>query len=348
MTGTQALRTHFSLAELNTLALPARAAHYLAVETLACLHKLPRHTERFILGGGSNLVLLGDFDGLVLHVCLRGKSLVHEDDEAWYVEAAGGEPWHDFVLWTLAHGWPGLENLVFIPGTVGAAPVQNIGAYGLEAGERIQEVRALDLESGQERVFSPADCCFAYRQSLWKQEGWHLSGRYLITAVTFRLPKNWQPNHRYAALATELERHRLAQPTPMQIANAIISLRQQKLPDPRQLPNAGSFFENPLVDSLTAEQIAAIHPDVPRYPQADGRFKLAAGWLIEQAGWKGRNLGPVGMYSKQALILVNHGGARGHDIQALVTHIQKDVSDRFGVTLTPEPVFVGKSPTLTL
>ena len=333
------LQTDFPLTTLNTLQLPALAAHYLYVDDCALLHKLPPHQRRFILGGGSNLVLLGDFDGLVLHVGLKGKRLAFEDAEAWYVEAASGENWHDFVLWTLSQGWPGLENLVLIPGTVGASPVQNIGAYGLEAGERIHQVRAIDLETGSEKIFSHTDCCFGYRHSLWKKEGWHLTGRTLITAVTFRLPKCWQANCRYADLATELEH--TAQPSPQQIAQAIIALRQRKLPDPAILPNAGSFFENPIIDAQTAEKLAAAHPGLPHYRQADGKVKLAAGWLIEHAGWKGRQLGNVGMYEKQALILVNYGNGKSQDICALVTAVQSDVSRQFGVDLRPEPVFIG-------
>jgi len=330
-----------SLLELNTLRLPARAAQYCRIENEAQLHALPPHRQRFILGGGSNLVLLGDIDGLVLHVALTGKRLVAEDAGAWFVEAAAGENWHDFVLWTLAQGWPGLENLALIPGTVGAAPVQNIGAYGLEAGERIHQVSAIDLNSGDTRTFSKAECQFSYRNSLWKNEGWHLSGRFCITSVVFRLPKPWQPNCAYAELARELAAKDRATPSSQHIAEAIIALRQRKLPDPAILPNAGSFFENPRVDADVAERLATAFPFLPRYPQADGQIKLAAGWLIEQAGWKGRQLGPVGMYEKQALVLVNRGGACAQDLLDLMAAVREDVAQRFGVRLEPEPIFVG-------
>lgn len=333
---------NFSLRELNTLRLPAQAAQYLRVEQTAQLHALPSHRQRFILGGGSNLVLLDDVDGLVLHVALTGRRLVAEDAEAWTIEAAGGENWHDFVLWTLAQGWPGLENLVLIPGTVGAAPVQNIGAYGLEAGERIHQVRAIDLESSTEVVFSHADCQFGYRNSIWKREGWHLTGRYLITAVVFRLPKSWQANGSYADVARELAERRIENPSAQQIAEAIMALRQRKLPDPALLPNAGSFFENPVVDADLAQKLALTYPALPRYPQADGRVKLAAGWLIEQAGWKGRSIGAAGMYENQALVLVNHGHAQASEVLALVAAVQSAVENRFGVRLIPEPVFVGQ------
>jgi len=336
--------TDFSLLDFNTLRLPAQAAQYLRIEQTAQLLALPPHQQRFIFGGGSNLVLLGDVDGLVLHVALMGKRLVTEGADAWFVEAAAGENWHDFVLWTLTQGWPGLENLALIPGTVGAAPVHNIGAYGLEAGERIHQVSAIDLESGNTRTFSQADCLFSYRNSLWKREGWHLSGRYCITSVTFRLPKAWKPNCTYAELGRELAEKKIATPSPRHIAEAVIALRQRKLPDPAILPNAGSFFENPIVGADFAERLATTFPHLPRYPQADGRVKLAAGWLIEQAGWKGRMFGPVGMYEKQALVLVNRGGACAQDLLALMAAVREDVARCFGVRLEPEPVFVGTPP----
>lgn len=325
---------------LNTLALPGLAHRYLRLAHHADLAAIPSAEPRFILGGGSNLVVAGDVDRLVLHVCLAGRQLRGEDANAWYVAAAAGEPWHDFVQWTLAQGWPGLENLSLIPGTVGAAPIQNIGAYGLEVAERLHEVVAVDLDSGGERRFSTADCRFGYRDSVFKQEGWHLSGRFLITEVVFRLPKAWQANTRYADIVEALAAQGIAQPTPRQIAEAVIAVRQRKLPDPATLPNAGSFFHNPVVDAATAAALAAQYPALPRYAQPDGRVKLAAGWLIEQAGWKGRSLGPVGMYEKQALVLVNHGGATGEDVKRTMRQVQADVQQRFAVSLQPEPIFV--------
>ena len=329
--------TSADLTPYNTLALPARAARLVSVRHVAQLMALRRAQPRFILGGGSNLVIAGDFDGLVLHMAIAGRQLVHEDDDAWYVEAGAGENWHEFVLWTLRSGWPGLENLALIPGSVGAAPIQNIGAYGLEAGERLHRVEAIDMHSGECVHFDRAACRFGYRDSRWKQEGWHLDGRFAIVRVTFRLPKRWHALTRYADLARELAE--VAQPDAHQIADAVIALRQRKLPDPAQLPNAGSFFHNPVVDAAVAARLLASYPALAHYPQPDGRCKLAAGWLIEQAGWKGRRLGPVGMYEKQALVLVNHGGACANDVLALMHAVQRDVRERFGVELTPEPTF---------
>lgn len=329
------------LSSFNTLALPGQAARYQKITAPGQLTAANLANEkRFILGGGSNLVLTGNFDGLVLHMAIPGKRLLKEDGEAWYVEAGAGENWHDFVQWTLQQGWPGLENLSLIPGTVGAAPIQNIGAYGLEVGECFHSLTAWDFEKQGIVGFDRENCRFAYRDSLFKQQGWHLSGRMAITSVVFRLPKAWQPNIRYADVTQQLAAQEIATPTPLDIAAAIIAVRQRKLPDPAQTPNTGSFFHNPVIEADLAERIAADYPDLPRYPQPDGRVKLAAGWLIEQAGWKGKNLGPVGMYEKQALVLVNRGGATGADVLRTMAAVQAAVQTRFGVALTPEPIFL--------
>lgn len=334
-----------NLATRTTLALPGHAALYAEItsaDQLALLTDdcLPGDTRRFVLGGGSNLVLTGDFDGLMLHMAIGGRELVGEDADAWYVRAGAGESWNDFVGWTLTQGWPGLENLSLIPGTVGAAPIQNIGAYGLEVAERFHSLEACDMQSGETVRFDRSACRFGYRDSVFKQEGWHLEGRFVITAVTFRLPKTWQALTRYADIPAELDARGIATPDARQIADAVIAIRQRKLPDPAAIPNAGSFFHNPLVDGATAERLAANFPGLPRYPQPDGRIKLAAGWLIEQAGWKGRDLGPVGMYERQALVLVNRGSASGNDVLALAQAVAADVRQRFGVELTPEPIFL--------
>jgi UDP-N-acetylmuramate dehydrogenase len=295
---------------------------------------------KLILGGGSNLVLTRDVAAVVLKVEILGRRLVSQADDAFIVEAGAGENWHDFVAWTLAQGWPGLENLSLIPGTVGAAPIQNIGAYGLEVAERFHSLRAWDFEK---RAFLTVDrnqCRFAYRDSLFKQEGWHLSGRMAIASVVFRLPKIWVANARYRDVGDELAAQNIVTPTPQDVADAISAIRRRKLPDPALTPNAGSFFHNPLVSQAQAAALAADFPALPRYPQPDGRVKLAAGWLIEQAGWKGRKLGPVGMYEKQALVLVNRGGATGADVRRTMAAVQAAVREKFAVDLTPEPIFV--------
>ena len=334
------LQRDVPLHRLNTFGLPARAAWFAAIETsrqLAALIATPewRYLQRFVLGGGSNLILTGDFDGLVLHVRIPGRELVAEDDDAWTVRAGAGENWHDFVCWTLERGWPGLENLSLIPGTVGAAPIQNIGAYGLEMAERFQHLEAVELATGETVVFDRAACRFGYRDSVFKREA---EGRYLITAVTFRLPKRWRPVAHYADVARELEARQMTDPTARQIADAVIAIRSRKLPDPGRMGNAGSFFKNPVVDAATFARLAAQHPELPHYVQPDGTVKLAAGWLIERCGWKGKDLGPVGVYERQALVLVNRGGARGEDVLRLARAIRESVRAAFGVELEPEPV----------
>ncbi|MDE2584855.1 MAG: UDP-N-acetylmuramate dehydrogenase [Betaproteobacteria bacterium] len=340
-----AITPHASLAALNTLALPGEAEALVTIATPADLISLAANPQlacrrRFILGGGSNLVIGGDFAGIVLRMAIPGRELAAEDDEAWYLRAGAGENWHDFVRWSLHAGYPGLENLSLIPGTVGAAPIQNIGAYGLEVGERFHHLEAVDLQSGETVRFDRHQLRFGYRDSLFKQEGWHLDGRYAITHVTFRLEKRWQAVTRYADVDKELAAAGITAPTALQVSDAIIAIRQRKLPDPAQIPNSGSFFHNPVVDAATASRLAAEYPSLPHYPQPDGRVKLAAGWLIEQAGWKGRNLGPAGMYEKQALVLVNRGEATGADVKALMGAVQADVRGKFGVMLTPEPIFL--------
>ncbi len=339
------IQPHADLTSRNSLALPAQAEFLATITSAEQLAAVARHPDlagrrRFALGGGSNLVLTGDFPGLMLSMAIPGRELAGEDAQAWYVRAGAGENWHDFVQWTLARGWPGLENLSLIPGSVGAAPIQNIGAYGLEVGELIDHLEAVDLHTGKTTRFSAADCAFGYRDSLFKREGWHLTGRYAITRITFRLPKRWHPRTAYGEVSAELARNRIDSPSPQQLAAAIITIRQKKLPDPVALPNAGSFFQNPVVSAELATALATAHPQLPRYPQADGSVKLAAGWLVEQAGWKGRNLGPVGMYEHQALVLVNRGGAKSRDVQALTRAVREAVLARFGVNLVPEPVFL--------
>lgn len=341
MTRPAFVETEVDLSQRTTLALPGKAAWFAAITSTTQLEALVGGPDRrFVLGGGSNLVLTGDFDGLLLHLKIPGRALIDEDADAWYVRAGAGESWHEFVMWTLAQGWPGLENLALIPGSVGAAPIQNIGAYGLEVGERIEAVNAIDMNTGERRLFRQSDCRFGYRDSLFKQHGWHLDGRWVITDVTFRLPKQWQALTRYADLNTELGTVGQPAARALDVANAVIAIRRRKLPDPAQLPNAGSFFQNPVVDAACADRLHATHPDMPRYAQADGRVKLAAGWLIENAGWKGRRLGAVGMYQNQALVLVNHGHARGSDVVALMQAVQADVLSTFGVPLVPEPIFL--------
>jgi UDP-N-acetylmuramate dehydrogenase len=331
-----------SLRSFNTFGIDATAHAYLAVsdaEMLRALREDPiaGRLPRLILGGGSNLLLTRDFPGLVLHMLTQGVALVHETENAFYVKAAAGENWHGFVQWTLAQGFGGLENLSLIPGSVGAAPIQNIGAYGVELKDCFHSLTAFDLVSGETFVFDRAACRFGYRDSVFKHE---LRERAVILDVTFALPKHWQANMQYADVAQELAARGITSPLASDISVAVIAIRSRKLPDPALIGNAGSFFKNPLVNSETRDALLARFPQLVSYPQPGGDYKLAAGWLIDQCGWKGRDLGAAGVYEKQALVLVNRGGARGEDVVQLAVAIQQDVETRFGVRLEPEPVFI--------
>jgi UDP-N-acetylmuramate dehydrogenase len=330
------------LSALNTLGLVASADAFMRLTDRSQLPAMSdiaaRHERLFVLGGGSNVVLPRHVGGLVVHMCIPGVRLLEQRPDAWIVEAGGGENWHAFVDTCLRNGWDGLENLALIPGTVGAAPVQNIGAYGVELNERFHGLTAWDMQARELVHMSAADCHFAYRDSRFKHDA---AGRWIIVSVQFALPRPWQPVLTYP----DLQRHAgLAQAgqgaNARAILDAVCEIRRSKLPDPAVVGNAGSFFKNPIVDAATQAALAARHPGLVSYPQADGSYKLAAGWLIDQCGWKGRSLGPAGVHERQALVLVNRGGAQAADILALAQAIRADVQARFGVLLEQEPVVV--------
>ncbi len=336
--------TEQDLTSLNTLGLRSQACALVRYESdtqLAGLSELAaEYPGVFVLGGGSNVVLADALDCLVIKVASRGIRLLEETDSHWIVEAQAGEVWHDFVAYCLAQGWPGLENLALIPGTVGAAPVQNIGAYGIELDQRFHSLTAWDIKAAKSVDMSAGECGFSYRNSIFKQAG---PGRWLIVSVRFCLPKPWKPMLAYP----DLKQHALlgasqGAVTPHQVFDAVCEIRRRKLPDPAVLGNAGSFFKNPVVDAAVLDGLRVAYPGIVAYAQPDGQhYKLAAGWLIERAGWKGRRMGAVGTHERQALVLVNHGGATAGDVAALAQAIQTDVADRFGVVLEQEPVAVG-------
>ena len=323
----------------NTFGFDARArlaAHIRSESDLISALADPRVAELpvVVLGGGSNVVLTGDLDAYVLLMEIPGYEIA-ETDADWLVTAGAGENWHGLVSRTVADGLPGLENLALIPGTAGAAPIQNIGAYGVELRERFAHLRALDRHTGHFVTLDLDACAFGYRDSLFKREG---RDRYIITAVTLRLPKAWQPVLSYGELARELEA--VATPDAAQVREAVIAIRSRKLPDPARIGNAGSFFKNPVVDAAQRDTLLAEHPALVSYPQPDGRYKLAAGWLIDQCGFKGLDDGPVGVYGKQALVLVHHGGGTGAALLKLANRIADTVQARFGVRIEPEPVIL--------
>lgn len=332
------IQSNVSLKPFNTFGVDVRArlfaeAHTDAEVRQALAYAAAHNVELLVIGGGSNLLLTGDVDALVLRMACRGVRVLHEDCSAAIVEAEAGEPWHPFVQDMLARGLSGLENLSLIPGTVGAAPMQNIGAYGVELKDVFDSLTALDRQTGETREFSLAECAFGYRDSVFK----HQTGRWLILRVRFRLSYAAKLHLDYGPLRQRLQDQGIKAPTPIHVSRAVCAIRSEKLPDPATLGNAGSFFKNPLVSAELAAQIRETHPEVVAYPQPDGTLKLAAGWLIEQAGWRGFRDGDAGVHALQSLVLVNYGAASGLDLLNLARRIQADVQERFGVSLEMEP-----------
>lgn len=312
--------------------------------------------RKFVLGGGSNIVLTGDVKPLVLKVEVMGRRLVRETPKAFIVEAGAGENWHDLVAWTLQAGYPGLENMALIPGTVGASPVQNIGAYGVELQDRFDSLDAIDLQTGQLFTLNAAQCAFGYRDSVFKhasasdaQAGHQAVGlrdRALILRVRFALPKPWKPVLGYGDIEKKMAEQGISQPTAQQLCDWVCAIRRAKLPDPDVIGNAGSFFKNPTVTPEQCADIIAREPKLVHYVLSDGSVKLAAGWLIDACGWRGKSVGQAGVYEKQALVLVNRGtgvdgsGATGGEVMTLAKSIQTSVYERFGIRLETEPVII--------
>ena len=328
----------FDLSSRNTLALKARSRFGVlleAAEQVPALFALAeeRGLPLRILGGGSNVVLSTDFDGITAIVAMTGRAVIEDSADHVLIEAAAGEVWHDLVAWTVDQGFGGIENLAGIPGTVGAAPVQNIGAYGAEVADVFDSLVAFDRETKTLRTFTTADCAFAYRDSVFKRE----PNRYVVLSLRLRLPRPWAPNLRFAGLA-ELAGE--ADLSPRTVMDRVLALRGSKLPDWRVTPNAGSFFQNPIVTLDEAAPVLAAFPTAPNFPQADGRTKLSAGWLIEQSGLKGFCLGRAGISERHALVVINLGEAGAADIAALAEHVKTTVKARFGIALHEEPVFI--------
>ena len=330
----------------NTFGLPAVAHTLVRIASDADVRNVVHHptlgpAPKFVLGGGSNIILTRDMPQVVLKVEVPGRRLVQARSDAWIVEAGAGESWHGLVTWTLAQGYPGLENLALIPGTVGASPVQNIGAYGIELKDRFESLDAVDLRTGDTVTLGPEQCAFGYRDSVFKQA---LAGQVVITRVRFRLPRPWQPALGYLELERKLAEwrsaHPRAPPSAQQVADWVTAIRRAKLPDPAQLGNAGSFFKNPVVTPEQCRDIIGRDPEIVHYPMPDGSVKLAAGWMIDACGWKGKTVGQAGVYEKQALVLVNRGDAIGAEVMTLARAIQESVYGRFGIRLETEPVIV--------
>jgi len=330
----------------NSFGLPAVAHTLVHLRSDADVRRLAAHPElarqaKLVLGGGSNIVLTRDPQAVVLRVAVPGRRLVEARDEAWIVEFGAGERWHEAVAWTLDKGWPGLENLALIPGTVGAAPVQNIGAYGLELKDRFESLDAVDLTTGQSFTLHGADCAFSYRDSIFKHSGYGgRAGQCVITRVRLRLPRPWAPVLGYLDIERRMAETGNHAPDARTLFDWVCAIRRAKLPDPAEVGNAGSFFKNPVVSAEQCRDIIGRDPHIVHYPLADGRVKLAAGWLIDACGWKGKTIGNAGVYERQALVLVNRGGATGAEVVTLARAIEESVYGRFGIRLEPEPVLV--------
>ncbi len=340
-----ALQTHVPLVGLNTFGVVARARQFLDLTT-------PELTRAFanewaaqgspsvnILGAGSNLVITGDVKPLVVHMATQGRRVIDETESTWELEAEAGENWHDFVTWAVDQGHPGLENLALIPGTVGAAPVQNVGAYGLEVKDRMTSLDWLDLRTGVEHRLDAKDCRFGYRDSIFKDtSAVGLAGHALITRVRFRLKKRWVREIGYADLQKKAASTGHAHPGAREVFDWVCQIRSTKLPDWRVMGNAGSFFKNPTVSADLCTDIIAREPKLVHYPLADGSFKLAAAWLIDACDWRGKSVGNAAVHDRHALVIVNKGGATGGEVMTLAKAIQTSVYERFGIRLQPEPV----------
>jgi UDP-N-acetylmuramate dehydrogenase len=341
-----AIDADVSLRAFNTFGLPATAHTLVHVTSDADVRRLLAHPEhgrapKLVLGGGSNLILSRDPQAVVLRVEVRGRRLVEERPDAWIVEVGAGEVWHHIVQWTLDQGWPGLENLALIPGTVGATPVQNIGAYGLELKDRFESLDAVDLVTGRTVTLDARACAFGYRDSVFKQSGFGgLAGKSLITRVRLRLPRPWTPVLGYLDLERRMAETGNHHPDARTVFEWVCAIRRAKLPDPAQIGNVGSFFKNPIVSAEQCKDIIGRDPEIVHYPMPDGSVKLAAGWLIDACGWKGKSVGRAAVYERQALVLVNRGGASGAEVVTLARAIQESVYGRFGIRLEPEPVIV--------
>lgn len=331
------IQSNFSLKKYNTFGIEARAKEFVAVHSVDELKTVlieNKSKSKFILGGGSNMLLTKDIDALVIHVDLKGKKIIKEDDDFVWVESQAGENWHEFVLWTISQNLGGLENMSLIPGNVGTTPVQNIGAYGTEIKDTFVSCDAMKIATQEMKTFSKDDCHFGYRESVFKHE---VKDQFIITSVVFKLTKRHHKiNTSYGDITKELEKQNIITPTLKDVSNAVIAIRQSKLPDPKELGNSGSFFKNPIILKSDYDKIHALHPEMPHYVISETQVKVPAGWLIERAGFKGKRFGDAGIHKNQALVLVNYGNATGQEILNVSKDIQATVLKEFGIAIEAE------------
>ncbi|MEC4049854.1 UDP-N-acetylmuramate dehydrogenase [Flavobacterium sp. SUN046] len=331
------IHNNFSLKPYNTFGIEAKAEQFVAVhstEELCSILQQHPNEKKFILGGGSNMLLTQDIKALVIHVDLKGKKILKEDEESVWVESQAGEVWHEFVLWTIDQNFGGLENMSLIPGNVGTTPVQNIGAYGTEIKDTFVSCEAMHIATQQMKTFTKEECHFGYRESVFKHEA---KDQYIITSVVFKLTKkNHKINISYGDITKELEKNKIQIPTLKDVSNAVIAIRRSKLPDPKELGNSGSFFKNPIISKSDFDKIHALHPEMPHYVISETEVKVPAGWLIEQAGFKGKRFGDAGVHKNQALVLVNYGNATGQEILNVSKDIQATVLKEYGISIEAE------------
>lgn len=331
------IHKNFSLKKYNTFGIEAKAGQFVSVqsvdELITVLNENPT-TKKFILGGGSNMLLTQDINALVIHLDLKGKKIIDENDDFVWVESQAGENWHEFVIWTINQNFGGLENLSLIPGNVGTTPIQNIGAYGVEIKDTFVLCEAIHIETQELMIFTNEKCKFGYRESIFKNE---VKDEFIITSVVFKLTKkNHKLNTSYGAIETELEKQHITNPTLKDVSDAVISIRQSKLPDPKELGNSGSFFKNPVILKTDFEKIQQKFPEMPHYVVSETEVKVPAGWLIEQAGFKGKRFGDAGIHKNQALVLVNYGNATGQEILAVAKDIQATIEATFSISIETE------------
>jgi len=329
------LQHNISLKPYNTFSIDVIAKQFIDITSLSDLKELVG-TEKdfFILSGGSNLLLTKDIEGLVVHLNTKGITIVKETDNHVFVKVSAGENWHEFVMWCIDQNYGGLENLSLIPGNVGTTPIQNIGAYGTEVKDTIIEVVGLEIESNSTSIFTNKECEFGYRNSIFKNDQ---KGKYIITDVTFKLSKNdHKLNSSYGTIQSELEKNNIKNPTIKDLSDAVISIRQSKLPDPKEIGNSGSFFKNPVISRQQFETLQHNYPEIPHYIVTETTIKVPAGWLVEQCGFKGKRFGDAGVHKNQALVLVNYGDATGKEIWQLAQNIQKTVFKKYNIELEAE------------
>ena len=329
---------NYPLLKLNTFGVDVKAKYFTSINTINELIELTntnvfKDLELLILGGGSNILFTKDFDGLVILNNIKGKEIIDQNQQSIFLKIGAGENWHELVMYCVDNGWGGIENLSLIPGNTGTAPMQNIGAYGVEIKETFIELEALEISSGKIVKFNNSDCEFGYRESVFKNK---MKNQYIILNITLELKKNPVLNINYGDVKAILESQNIKNPAIKEVSNAIISIRQSKLPDPKKIGNSGSFFKNPIVSLNQLELIKKKYPNVVNYEINENEFKIAAGWLIERAGWKGKKFNNYGVHEKQALVLVNYGLANGMEIFELSEKIILDIKDKFGITLERE------------